>query len=85
MYGHQAHPIDFHSQTYPSLLDDVSVRFDAVNGDPNAPEWSNVLVNKDIRIVGFKEVRILLPISPHRLLIDILCRLVMGSIISLTV
>jgi len=49
------HPIDFNSQSYPTLLDSTSVRFDIVKGDPNTPKWSNVLVNKDIRIVGSKE------------------------------
>lgn len=57
MHVHQTYPIDFNSQSYPTLLDGTSVRFDIVKGDPNAPEWSNVLVNKDIRIVGSKEVR----------------------------
>jgi len=50
-----SYPIDFNSQAYPTLLDGTSVKFDMVKGDPNAPEWSNVLVNKDIRIVGSKE------------------------------
>lgn len=58
MHGHQTHPIDFNSQSYPTLLDGTFVRFDVVKGDPNTPKWSNVLVNKDIRIVGSKEVRI---------------------------
>jgi len=57
-FGHQTYPIEFNSQTYPTLLGGTSVKFDVVEGDPNAPEWSNVLVNKDIRIVGSKEVRI---------------------------
>lgn len=50
-----AHPIDFNSQSYPTLLDGTSVRFDVVKGDPGAPEWSNVLVNGDVHIVGFRE------------------------------
>jgi len=49
------YPIDFNSQSYPTLLDGSFVRFDVVKGDPNIPEWSNVLVNKDMRIVGSKE------------------------------
>ena len=57
-HGHQTSPIDFNSKTYPTLLDGASVQFDRVKGDPSAPEWSNVLVNKDIRVVGSKEVRI---------------------------
>ena len=57
MHEHQTYPIDFSSKTYPTLLDDTSVQFDVVKGDPNAPEWSNVVVNKDIRIVGSREVR----------------------------
>jgi len=48
------YPIDFNSQTYSTLLDGTSVTFDVVKGDSNAPEWSNVLVNRDIRIVGSK-------------------------------
>lgn len=55
---HQTYPIDFNFQSYSTLLDGISVQFDIVEGDPNSPEWSNVLVNKDIRIVGSKEVRI---------------------------
>jgi hypothetical protein len=58
MHVHQTYPIDFKSQNYSTLLDGSSVRFDVVKGDPNIPEWSNVLVNKDMRIVGSKEVRI---------------------------
>lgn len=49
------YPIDFSSQSYPTLLDGTSIRFDIAKGDPDTPEWSNVLVNKEIRIVGFKE------------------------------
>lgn len=58
MHVHQTYPIDFNSQNYPTLLDGTSVRFDMTEGDPNAPEWTNALVNQDIRIVGSKEVRI---------------------------
>lgn len=84
MHGHQTHPIDFHSQTYPTLLDGISVEFDVADGNPNAPEWSNAVVNKDIRIVGSKEVWASFRYPPHWPLIDVLCRLAMGSIISLT-
>ena len=54
----QVYPINFDTQSYPTLLDGTTV--DIVKGDPGsrAPEWSNVLVNKDIRIIGSKEVRI---------------------------
>jgi len=48
-------PIDFNSKIYPTLLDGASVQFDVVEGDPSAPKWSNVLVNKDFRIVGSRE------------------------------
>ena len=57
-HEHQTSPIDFNSKIYPTLLDSASVQFDVVKGDPSAPKWSNVLVNKDIRIVGSREVRI---------------------------
>lgn len=56
MHAQQTYPIDFNSQSYPTLLDGTSVQFDVVKGD--VPEWSNVFVNKDIHVVGFKEVRI---------------------------
>jgi len=49
------YPIDFSSQTYPTLLDGTSVKFGVAKGDPDALEWSNVLVNDNIRIVGSKE------------------------------
>jgi len=49
------HPIDFNSQTYSTLLDGTFIKFDVVKGNPNAPEWSNVLVNSSIHIVGSKE------------------------------
>lgn len=58
MHGRQTYPIDFNSQAYPTLLDGTSVRFDATKGGPDALEWSNVLVNNNIRIVGSKEVGI---------------------------
>lgn len=58
MHGRQTYPINFSSQSYPTLLDGTSIRFDIVKGDPNTPEWSNVLVNEGIRIVGSKEVQI---------------------------
>lgn len=58
MHAHQTYPIDFNSQSYSTLLDGTSVRFDIVENAPDTPEWSNVLINKDIRIVGFKQVRI---------------------------
>jgi len=57
-HGRQTYPIDFNSQTYNTLLDGTFIKFDAAKGNPNAPEWSNVLVNSNIRIVGSKEVRI---------------------------
>lgn len=58
LHGRQTYPIDFNSQTYPTLLDGTSVRFDVTKGVPDALEWSKVLVNNNIRIVGSKEVGI---------------------------
>jgi len=49
------YPIDFNSQVYPTLLDGTSVKFDVTKGGSDALEWSNVLVNNNIRIVGSKE------------------------------
>jgi hypothetical protein len=58
MHVHQTYPIDFNSQSYPTLLDGTSVRFDVVKGDPNASGVVQRASKQDMRIVGSKEVRI---------------------------
>ncbi|KAJ7677214.1 hypothetical protein B0H17DRAFT_1079564 [Mycena rosella] len=48
-------PITF-DQTYPTLLDGKSIEFTvSKKGDPNAPDWSRVVIDPNVRIVGKRE------------------------------
>jgi len=41
--------------TYPTLLSNKSVSFELTNGDENAPEWTRVLVDGSIRVLGMRK------------------------------
>jgi len=49
-------PVEFDSKTYETLLDGKSVGFEVLDsGETDAPEWSRVQIDKDMRIIGSKE------------------------------
>ncbi|KAJ8701164.1 hypothetical protein PTI98_004121 [Pleurotus ostreatus] len=49
-------PITLESKTYPTLLHRKTVSFTALpKSDPKAAEWTRVLVNGDVHIIGMKE------------------------------
>jgi len=53
-------------QTYNTLLCGKSVTFKSIDGsDQSAPEWRRVAFEDGARIVGMKEVCVLLPFCPY--------------------
>ncbi|KAF7424991.1 hypothetical protein PC9H_010302 [Pleurotus ostreatus] len=50
-------PITLESKTYPTILHRKTVSFTALpKSDPKAAEWTRVLVNGDVHIIGMKEL-----------------------------
>lgn len=45
------------SEPYDTMLPERQVTFKQVGSDENAPDWSRVRLNDDVRLVAMKEVR----------------------------
>ncbi|KAI0271496.1 hypothetical protein BC834DRAFT_841122 [Gloeopeniophorella convolvens] len=48
-------PIPLLSRTYPTFAEGKTVTFKETNKNPDGPEWSRVLINGEIGIIGMRE------------------------------
>ncbi|KAI0031237.1 hypothetical protein K488DRAFT_79159 [Vararia minispora EC-137] len=50
-------PIDIGLHSFPTLVEGRNVTFEEVEGDLSQPDWTRVLLNGEIRLLGKKEAR----------------------------